>query len=71
MRYGCLAAGDVKCGECGKIIRHPERYFVTDEEEITEPTQKKLKRYCVECAILKGYAHYRSEKGKSILTFLP
>jgi hypothetical protein len=27
-------------------------------------------RYCVECALQKGYAHYREIKGEKTLTFL-
>jgi hypothetical protein len=26
-------------------------------------------RYCVQCALEKGYAHYKEEKGEKTLTF--
>jgi hypothetical protein len=28
-------------------------------------------RYCVDCALVKGYAHSRETKGQIIITFLP
>jgi len=71
MLRGCIAAGDVRCDGCGRVIRHPERYLLFDEEEGDESEQGKMRRYCVECALLKGYAHYKEEKGKKVLTFFP
>ena len=64
MRRGCIAISEVHCDECSRIIRHPERYLAMDEEE-------KTVRYCVDCCLSKGYAHYTLEKGEQVLTFLP
>jgi len=69
MRLGCTAIGDIRCDGCGRIIKHPERYLITDEEN--DPEQGKTLRYCADCALEKGYAHYRREKGERILTFFP
>ena len=64
MRRGCIAISEVLCDGCGRIIRHPERYLLMDEEG-------KTSRYCVECSLKKGYAHYKLEKGEQVLTFFP
>jgi len=71
MRVGCIAVGNLRCDGCGRIIKHPERYLVTDEEQGVEPGQDKASHYCVDCALEKGYARYREEKGQQILTFFP
>ncbi len=68
MRLGCMAAGDLHCDGCNRIIKHPERYLLTDEES-DEPEPKKALRYCVDCAFQKGYARYSEDKGQRILTF--
>ena len=64
MRRGCIAIDEVRCDGCGRIVRHPERYLAIDEEE-------KTSRYCVDCSLEKGYAQYKMEKGKQVLTFFP
>ena len=64
MRRGCIAIGEIRCDGCGHIVRHPERYLLTDEEG-------KEARYCVNCSLEKGYAHYKLEKGEQVLTFFP
>jgi len=65
MRRGCIAIGEIHCDGYGHIIKHPERYLIIDEEE------GKTLRYCADCCLNKGYAHYRDEKGKRVLTFFP
>ena len=69
MRRGCISLGEVTCKECKRTITYPERYLATDEEEGVEVEKGKKVYYCVECALAKGYAHYKEEKGKRILTF--
>jgi len=64
MRRGCIAVGEICCDGSGRIVRHPERYLLMDEEE-------KTSRYCVDCCLEKGYARYKEEKGERVLTFFP
>ena len=64
MRRGCIAVSEISCDGCGRIVRHPERYLLMDEEG-------KRARYCVDCCLEKGYAHYKEEKGEQMLTFFP
>ena len=70
MRVGCIAIGETRCDGCGRIIKHPERYLCTDEEG-AESEPGKMWRYCVDCCLSRGYAHYKTEKGEQILTFFP
>jgi sulfur relay (sulfurtransferase) complex TusBCD TusD component (DsrE family) len=44
---------------------------VVDEKDGEEVEKGDQVRYCVECALAKGYAHYREEKGERTLTFMP
>ncbi len=69
MRRGCISVGEVKCDECGRTIPYPERYLVLDEKNGVEDEDGETRRYCVEDAIKKGYAHYKEEKGERVLTF--
>ncbi len=71
MRLGCIAIGEIRCGGCGRTIKHPERYLAIYDEEGVESEQGKTLRYCVDCCLSRGYAHYRMEKGEQILTFFP
>ena len=64
MHRGCIAISEVRCDGCGRIVRHPERYLLMEEEE-------KTLCYCVDCCLEKGYAHYKLEKGEQVLTFFP
>ena len=70
MRRGCIAIGEVRCGGCGRPIKHPERYLAIDEEGGVEVEEGETSRYCVDCCLEKGYARYRTEKGQRVLTFL-
>ena len=63
MRRGCISLGDISCDECHRIIPHGERYLIIEGQDGVEL------RLCVECSLNKGYARYRKEKGKEILTF--
>jgi len=70
MRRGSIAVSDLGCDGCGRNIRHSERYLLTDEESSAKGKGGKTLRYCVDCCLSKGYAHYKQvEKGKQVLTF--
>ena len=69
MRRGCIAIGDVRCDECGRTIKHPERYLAIDEKDGVEVDKGETHRYCVDCCLKKGYAQYKEEKGERTLTF--
>ena len=71
MRRGCISLGEVSCDGCQRVIPYPESYLVIDEEEGIEVEKGKTVRYCVDCCLKKGYAHYKTEKGAQILTFFP
>ena len=71
MRRGCIATGEIRCDGCGRIIRHPERYLAIQEKDGIEAEEGETSRYCVECCLKKGYAHYKEEKGEQVLTFFP
>lgn len=64
MRQGCISLGQVKCGDCHRIIPYPERYLAVDEE------RGATLRLCIECSLKRGYARYKVERGETILTFL-
>jgi hypothetical protein len=40
-----------------------------EEEKSAEVEEGETHRYCVECSLKKGYAHYKDEKGERVLTF--
>jgi hypothetical protein len=69
MRRGCISLGEIKCDECHQTIPYPDCYLAVDEKDGIEDEEGETKRYCVECCLKKGYAHYKEEKGERILTF--
>ncbi len=69
MRRGCISLGEVSCDVCQRAIPYPERYLAINEEDGVEVEKGKMVRYCIKCALEKGYAHYKEEKGERILTF--
>ena len=71
MRRGCISLGDIQCDECHRTIPHSERYFAIEEEDGLEVESGKTTHYCIECALKKGYAYYKEEKGERILTIFP
>ena len=71
MRRGCLSLGDVQCDECHRTIPHAERYLTINEEDGIEVEEGKITRYCIECSLSKGYAHYKEDRGERTLTFVP
>lgn len=71
MRRGCISLGEVKCNVCQQTIPSPERYLAVDEEDGVEVEKGNTVHYCIQCALEKGYAHYKEMKGEMILTFFP
>jgi len=69
VRRGCISLGEVQCNDCHRIIPYPERYLAIDEENGVKVEKGKTLRYCVDCCLKRGYAHYKIEKGQRILTF--
>ena len=69
MRRGCISLGEVQCRVCQRIIPYPERYLAIDEKDGVEVEKGETVRYCIECAIKKGYARYKEMKGEMVLTF--
>ena len=63
MRRVCISLGQIECDDCKRIVPYPERYLADDEAD-----GNKL-RLCLDCALKRGYAHYKSEKGATVLTF--
>ena len=69
MRRGCISLGEVSCDECQHTIPYPDRYLAVEEKNGIEDEEGELHRYCIECCLKKGHAHYKMEKGEKILTF--
>jgi len=69
MRRGCISLGEIQCDECHHTIPYPDRYLAVDEKDGVEDAEGETRRYCVECCLKKGYAHYKEEKGERTLTF--
>jgi len=63
MRRACISLGQIKCDDCHRVVPYPEHYLAVDEADGSGL------RLCVDCALKRGYAHYKSEKGELILTF--
>lgn len=64
MRRGCISSGQVKCDDCQSLIPHPERYLAIEREDGT------TERLCVDCALKRGYARNKMERGELVLTFM-
>ena len=71
MRRGSISIAETQCDGCHCIIPHSERYLTIDEEDGVEVEKGTIMHYCVECALEKGYAYYKEEKGERTLTFFP
>ena len=65
MHRGSISLGDIRCDDCHRVIQHSERYLVIEE------TEGGVLRLCSDCCLNRGYAHYKVEKGKRVLTFFP
>jgi hypothetical protein len=66
-----MSLGEVECNICQRTIPYPEQYLAVDEKDGVEVEDGTTVRYCVQCALEKGYAHYREAKGEMVLTFFP
>lgn len=64
MKRGSISLGQIKCDDCQRLIPHPERYLAIDKEDGT------TERLCFDCALKKGYARYKMERGELVLTFM-
>ncbi len=64
MRCGCISLGDVQCDGCYRTIHYLERYLAVEEE-----TENVTLRLCLDCALNRGYVHYKQEKGERVITF--
>ncbi|HUU08338.1 MAG TPA: hypothetical protein VMW61_02325 [Dehalococcoidales bacterium] len=64
MKRGCISLGRIKCDDCQRAIPHQERYLAIDKEDGT------TERLCVDCALKRGYARYKMERGELVLTFM-
>ena len=71
MRRGCISLGEVQCDVCQRTVPYPERYLAVDEEDGVEVEKGNTVRYCIQCALKKGYARYKEMKGEMVLTFFP
>ncbi len=71
MRRGCISLGEVKCDICQRKIPYPERYLTIVEKNGVEVEKGDTVRYCIQCALKKGYARYKEMKGEMVLTFFP
>ena len=71
MRRGCISLGEVQCDVCQRTIPYPERYLAVDENDGVEVEKGNTVRYCIQCALKKGYARYKEMKGEMVLTFFP
>ena len=71
MRRGCISLGEINCDKCHRAIEHSERNLAIEEEKGVEAEIGQTARYCMECAVKKGYASYRQEKDEKILTIFP
>ena len=69
MRRGCISLGEIKCNDCGNPIPYPDRYLAVNMTNGKEDEEGDTVRFCLECSLKKGYAHYKEEKGERILTF--
>ncbi len=69
MRRGCISLGEIRCDQCQRTIPYPERYLVIDEKDGAESEEGESHRYCIQCSLKKGYAHYKEGKGERVLTF--
>lgn len=64
MRCGCISTGDIQCNGCHRTIRYLERYLAMENE-----AEDIIERFCLDCAVSKGYAQYKEEKGERAITF--
>jgi len=60
MRRGCISLGNIKCEECQRLIKYPERYMYLEESDGKSVT------LCLDCCeskgLLKDENHSRSDE---------
>ncbi|MFC1910151.1 hypothetical protein ACFLXC_02510 [Chloroflexota bacterium] len=61
MNRGCISLGEIKCDQCKRNVRYPERYLLVVEKN-------KKRHLCVPCSVKNGLA--RQMKGDKGVTFL-
>jgi hypothetical protein len=66
MRCGCISSGEIQCDGCHRTIHYLERYLAIEDE-----AEEVIKRFCSDCALSKGYARYKEEKGERVITLFP
>jgi len=71
MRRGCISLGELNCDKCHKPILHGERYLAIEEVKGKESEKGDTFRYCMDCAVDKGYATARQEKDEKVMTVFP
>jgi len=64
MKRGSISLGQIKCDDCQRLLPHPERYLAIEKKDGT------TERLCVDCALKRGYARYKMERGELVLTFM-
>jgi hypothetical protein len=69
MRKGCISLGDARCSICQRSIPYLERYLSIDEKDGAESPDGDAVHYCLNCALEKGYARYKTEKDEKMVTF--
>jgi ribosomal protein S26 len=70
VRIGNISQGKIQCDGCKRTVPYAERYLIVNEKDGIEVEKDgETKRYCVKCALERGYGAYREEKGERILTF--
>lgn len=53
---GLIVTGEMVCDNCGKTMRHPERYGYVCEEG------KPSLSFCEDCSRAKGYLQWNADK---------
>lgn len=57
--YSLIAAGEEVCDNCGKVIKHAEKYCYDTSVVIDDPGSRmqpqRGKRYCVNCSLERGW----------------
>ncbi len=71
MRRGCISFGETKCDGCQRVVPYAERYVILEGDDEPGIGDRKKVRYCTKCAMQKGYAHHKEEKGEKVLTLFP
>jgi hypothetical protein len=63
VRRGCISLGNIKCDQCHRIIRYPERYLYLEE------SREKHQILCLKCCQEKGLVKAGSKKEDAEVLF--